>query len=183
MALAETALTDEQFQALIADPAQITSHEIALEILDVLDGEIAEIQAQIDQAAVESITKPLTPERQAWLKRASYAAAMRRNERHRVMQRDKEIRGTKFHGGKPKDPEVGKLKQARLLEEATVRKAGKQLGTERERTRQMEIAQKRRELRAGMLRSALKDIAELATESGAEWAQRRAKRALEETSQ
>ncbi len=183
MSLAEPELTDEQFQVMIDDPAHITSHDVALEVLGVLDGEIAEIQAQIDQAAVESITKPLSPERQAWLKRASYAAAMRRNERHRVMQRDKEIRGTKFHGGTPKDPEVGRLKQARLLEEAQARRTAKQGDVERERTRQMEIAQKHRELRAGMLRSALKDIAELGIEQGGEWACRRAKRALEENSQ
>lgn len=139
-------LSEDAITALIADPASIQSHEVALEVLDVLDDEIANIQAQLDQAAAEAISRPLPADRQAWYKRASYAAAMRRNERHRVMQRDKEIRGTKFRGGTPKDPEVGKLKQARLRDEAQTRKAGMLLKIEQEKTRQMEIAQRRREL-------------------------------------
>src|SRR5690348_5565519 len=54
---------------------------------------------------------------------------MRRNERHRVMQRDKEIRGTKGHAGTPKDPnkaEANRLKQARLMVEAETRRDAKQ---------------------------------------------------------
>jgi hypothetical protein len=148
MSIAEqepVSLSEDAITALIADPAAIPSHEVALEVLDVLDDEIANIQAQLDQAAAEAISRPLPPDRQAWYKRASYACAMRRNERHRIMVRDREIRNSKLFGGSPKDPEAKRLKQARLLEEAQTRKAAKLLKVEQEKTRQMEIAQRRRE--------------------------------------
>lgn len=143
-------LTDDEITAFIADPATIPTHEIALEVIGCLDEEIANIQTQIDAAMIESNMRPLSEERQAWARRASYAAAMRRNERHRVMQRDKEIRGTK---GKPgqKDPnkaEAGKLKQERLKLEAETRRDAKKLAILEANNRAAAIAQQRRELAA-----------------------------------
>lgn len=140
-------LSEDAITALIADPALISSHEIALEVLDCLDCEIADIQTQIDAAQIESNAKPLSADRQAWLRRASYAAAMRRNERHRVMQRDKEIRGTKNAAQmKPRvDPEAQKLKQARLLAEQETRRDAKKLELEKQRTLQMQLAALKRD--------------------------------------
>lgn len=181
MSLAETRedLSDERIDAMIADPARIATHDEALELIDILDHDIAHIQTQVDSAQIEANARPLSANRMDWLRRASYACAMKRNQRHRVMQRDKEIRGTKQSGEKPKDPELGKLKQARMLEEAQAKRAAKLAEIEREKTKQLDIAQKNRDLKAGILRSALKDIAELAVEQGAEWAQRRAIYALD----
>lgn len=150
-------LTDDQVTGFIADPATIPDHDHAIQVLDCLDAEIASIQAQIDQAVAESMIRPLTEDRQAWLKRASYAAAMRRNERHKVFMRDKEIRGTKFQQRQksPDETEVKRLKQVRLMEEAQTRReiaaskrAQHNVRMEEIRTQQMEIAQRKRELAA-----------------------------------
>lgn len=144
-------LTDDQITALVDDPAKIETHEIALEVLAVLDAEIADIQSQVDAAIIEANARPLPPDRQAWLRRATYAGAMRRNERHKIFQRDKELRGTKNKGHTPKDPlkaEANKIKQERLREEATVRRKNKELEIEKQRTAQMQIAVQRRELDA-----------------------------------
>lgn len=145
---AATGLSDDEITALIADPAKIMSHETALEIIAVLDAEIANIQTQVDAATIEANVRPLTPERQAWLRRASYAGAMRRNERHRVYQRDKELRGTKGIGNMPpKDPhkaEANLLKQQRLADEAKTRRAKKELEREKQRTLQLQLVNERK---------------------------------------
>lgn len=143
-----TALTDDDVDRFIADPALITTHEQALEILETLDDEIANIQAQVDAAQIESNAKPLSPDRLAWVQRASYACAMRRNMRHRVMQRDKELRGTKSWGGKPKDPdkkEANIVKQRRLAGEVEIRRLAKQSDHLRLQNEREALAQKRRE--------------------------------------
>jgi hypothetical protein len=143
-------LTDDQITALISDPAKIETHEMALEVIGVLDAEIANIQTQIDAATIEANIRPLSSERQSWLKRASYAAAMRRNERHKVYQRDKELRGLKGRAfTEPKHTKEEKaLKQQRLLVEAETRRASKQLALSQARAREMELAQQSRELKA-----------------------------------
>lgn len=155
-------LTDDQITALIDDPAKIETHEQALTVLDCLDAEIANIQAQVDAAVIEANARPLASERQAWLRRATYAGAMRRNERHRVMQRDKELRGTKRPGIMPgsKTKEEKLAKQQRLLAEAEARKAAKQAEIERQKTQQMDLAQRRRELDFATLRAALTECAQ-----------------------
>lgn len=143
-------LTDDEVTAFIADPAKITTHEIALEVIAVLDAEIASIQAKLDAAAIEHNGRPMAAERQDWVRRASYASAMKRNERFRVMQRDREIRMTKgpaMRAGKIKDPEANRLKQSRLTEEALTRRADKQARAATEQTKQMEVAQRMRELK------------------------------------
>jgi hypothetical protein len=139
-------LSDEQIMAMIADPATIPTHEIALEVMAVLDAEIANIQTQVDAATIEANIRPLAPNRMAWLKRASYAGAMRRNERQKIYQRDKELRGMKGRAfTEPKHSKEEKaLKQQRLMIEAEDRRLKRQLAIEKERTRQMEIAQEKR---------------------------------------
>lgn len=152
MGIAQSApMTDDDVDRFIADPALITTHEQALEILETLDDEIASIQAQVDAAQIESNAKPLSPDRLAWVQRASYACAMRRNMRHRVMQRDKELRGTKNWGGKPKDPdkkEANIIKQRRLADEVAIRKATKLADVLRLQNEREALAQQRREFHA-----------------------------------
>ena len=148
--VANDEMNDEQITEFIADPAKIESHEQVLEIIGTLDSEIASIQIQIDAASFESMGRPLTTEREAWLRRASYAAAMRRNERHRVMQRDKEIRRIKGPAQQaPKHtPEEKILKQQRLMEEASARRATKQAEGLKSQLALQDVAQRRRELEA-----------------------------------
>ena len=138
-------MDEDEFNKFIDDPSLIETHEKALVILDILDSEIANIQVQLDAARIEANGEPLPPERQAWLKRASYAAAMRRNARLRVYQRDKEIRYVK---GKavtdPKDKEVKLVKQQRLRAEVEDRRLKRQQAIEAEKTHQMLIAHGRR---------------------------------------
>ncbi len=144
-------LSDDAIGAFIDDPATIPTHEIALEVLDVLEHEIADIQAQVDAATIEAQAVPLSAEKQDWLRRACYAGAMRRNDRHRVMQRDKELRGTKSSGGKAKDPDKVKAnlaKQERLLEETKLRRINKEIERSKQTAAQMRLAQERRELHA-----------------------------------
>ncbi len=154
-------LSDDDIDRFISDPSLIGSHEQAMQVIDALDDEIANIHAQINAAQFEADLRPLSPDRLDWLKRASYAGAMKRNERHRVMQRDKEIRGIKLWGGTPKDPtkkEANLLKQQRLADEAASRKLTKQneyLALQNEREA---LAQRRREFQAqfDILRDALR---------------------------
>lgn len=166
----DAGLSDDEITALIDDPAKIESHEVALEVVAVLDAEIANIQAQVDAAVIEANVRPLSPERQAWLRRATYAGAMRRNERHRVMQRDKELRGVKGNATtEPKHTkEEKRLKQERLLVEAQDRRLKRQLAVESERAKQMEIAERRRSqqteiqaLRAKLARPEVKAASDL----------------------
>lgn len=125
-------LTDKQITALINDPALIMTHDVAREVLGRLNDEIASIQAQIDAATIEANARPLPSERQAWLIRASYAAAMRKRAHRAVMQRDREIRGTKGPAQTPLSPErqaqreVGLAKNVRLKAEAEARVAKRQ---------------------------------------------------------
>lgn len=128
-------------QSVLADPAHITTHEQANEIITVLDHEIANIEAALECARVEAATSPLPEHRMDWVRRAAYAAAMKRNARHRIIQRDKELRGTKGPAiTQPrKDPGEGVAKQARLQAEAEERKAAKVAEAERNKVRLAEI--------------------------------------------
>ena len=144
-------VSDDDLERFIADPSLIQTHEQALEVIDALDSEIAKIQSQVDAAQIEANVRPLTPERQGWVKRASYACAMKRNERHKVMQRDKEIRGIKLWPGKPHDPdkkESNLLKQKRLADEVAIRRLDKQNQHLAHQNKQEELARQRREFQA-----------------------------------
>lgn len=150
MSLAEEhdELTDDQITAYIEDPASILTHEVAISVYECLDNEIASIQTQIDAAMIEANLRPLSEERQAWAKRASFAAAVKRNQRHKVYQRDKELRGVKGKAfTEPKHSKEEKLlKQQRLLIEAETRRDAKKLALQVAKNREMEIAQQRRDL-------------------------------------
>ena len=122
MAAQPNTLSDDEITALIGDPSKIETREVAMEIMGVLDAEIADIQTQLDAAMIEANLRPLSAERQAWARRASYAAAMRRREYHRVLQRDRELRNAKLRGPQRRDPEEGRLKQQRLQAEADARR-------------------------------------------------------------
>lgn len=141
-------LTDEQIDLYVDDPLTIESHEVAREIISILDGEIANIDAQIIVANVEAQARPLPPERQDWLRRAAYAGAMRRNERHHVIQRDKFLTGTKNQGTPPKDKEEKRLKHERLLSESTERRLKRQTEILRLENERMALANAKRELAA-----------------------------------
>jgi hypothetical protein len=123
-------LSDEQITAMIDDPVLIDDHETALEVLAVLDAEIAGIEVQLDAAMIEARARPLPADREAWFRRASYAGAMRRRERHKVYQRDKELRRLKGSALTPAS-EAKKLERAakhqRLLAEAEDRKVKRAL--------------------------------------------------------
>lgn len=88
-------LSDDEFEAKIKDPSLIKTHEEALSILEDLDMNAADISAQIDAFRIEMVARvgEMPQERLAWLRRASYALAMRRNEREKIMKRDRELRG------------------------------------------------------------------------------------------
>ena len=122
----ELTLTDDEVTAYISDPATIPTHEAALYVLDTLDAEIAQIQSQIDAAQIRYNNATIPAETEAWLRRAAYAGAMRRNERHRIIQRDKEIRGTKFQTvPNVEKKQANLLKQERLKIEAETRREEK----------------------------------------------------------
>lgn len=146
----EISLTDDQITAYIDDPASIETHEIANEIIGCLHNEIAAIQAQIDATMIEANVRPLSEERQSWVKRASYAAAMKKQQLRSVHQRDKEIRGTK--GPAVTEPKVSReekaLKQQRLLVEAETRRDAKKLALQNATIQVARIAQQRRDLEA-----------------------------------
>jgi hypothetical protein len=144
-----SALDDDTIGRLLDDPALIETHEQAAELIDMLDREIANITAQIEAAEMNRTAS--TERGQNWLRRATYARAMRINERIRVRQRDKEIRGTKGPAQTPPSGlgrEESALKQQRLMEEASARRAARAADMERERTRQMELARAKEELKA-----------------------------------
>lgn len=149
--MAEATLSDDDLDRLIGDPALIPTHEVALEVIDALDAEIADIQAKVDACQIEHNAKPMPPETKSWLQRASYAAAMRRNSRHRVMQRDKEIRGCKLFGGNPPDPtkkEANIIKQTRLAGEVEMRRLAKQSEHLRLQNERETLAHQRRAFQA-----------------------------------
>lgn len=144
-------VSDDDLDRFIADPALISTHEEALEVISALDAEIASIKAQVDAAQIEANVRPLSLDRQSWLKRAAYACAMRQNERHKVMQRDKELRGIKLWLGNPPDPtkkEANIVKQKRLADEVAAKRLAKQIEHDKLQNERELLAQKRREFQA-----------------------------------
>ena len=119
------ALSDERFDAVCADPTIIENHQEAAAVLQELDGDIANIQAQLDAYEIEFSGRTPPEERRSWFRRASHARAFKASIRHRVIMRDKELRKTKGPSTTPakRDPAVGLAKQARLMVEAENRRA------------------------------------------------------------
>lgn len=88
-------LSDDDFEAKVQDPSRIGTHEEAMAIIAELEVNAADIAGQIGvyQAEAQARLGEMPPDRQAWVRRASFALAMRRSEKDRVMKRDREIRG------------------------------------------------------------------------------------------
>lgn len=133
-------LTEDQIDALIKDPATIPDHETALELMAILDHEMAGIQAQVDAKAARYNGRPMPDIEEDWLRRATYASAMRKSERHKIYMRDKELRGMKGPAQLGSDPELkankakaNLIKQERLLAEADIRRIQKKLDLENAR--------------------------------------------------
>lgn len=124
-------LTDEQVTAYIDDPATIPTHEAALEVMGVLDAEIAEIQAQLDADEIAHSGRARSMERDNWYRRASYARNMKQRDRNAVYKRDREIRHivgpamTAKRGKSPEELAAKQAKQDRLKAEAEARREAK----------------------------------------------------------
>ena len=131
---------DPALEAAIRDPAQVTSHEQILLFIGMLDLEIASIESQLEMARAEAAIAPLTNYRQDWMRRAAYARSMRWNQRHRLHQRDKELRGVKGPAQTPpKDPAEGQAKMARFQAEVEARRAAKLAETAKHNARAAEF--------------------------------------------
>lgn len=136
-------LDDEQFEARLKDPSIIATHEEAVAILEELDRNIAQIEMQIEAYSIEANSREMPEERQAWLRRAAYACAMKRNGRHRVMQRDRELRGTKNNGSTPKDTSLKLARKEALILELSDRKLKREADVLRQRAALEAIADNR----------------------------------------
>lgn len=136
-------LDDEQFEARLRDPSLIATHEEAVMILEELDHDIAQIGMQIEAYSIEASTREMPEDRQAWLRRAAYAGAMKRNGRHRVIQRDRELRGTKNNGTPPKDPALKLARKEAFILELSDRKLKREADVLRQRVALEAVADKR----------------------------------------
>ena len=83
--MTDFALTDEDIDRFIDDPSLIESRELACDIIDTLDHEIANISAQVEVAEVKMRAGGDVDD--DWLHRATYAKAMRINQRDRIYRR------------------------------------------------------------------------------------------------
>ncbi len=115
-------LSDDDYEARIADTALIATHAEACAILVELDSNIAHIQTQIDLFATEATGRAMPENRRDWLRRAAYACAIQRSQRHRVLARDRELRNSSIVQKAKKDREERMAQQARLTVEAEGRK-------------------------------------------------------------
>lgn len=147
-------LTDDEIETLINRPDQIESREQGWEIIEIIDAEIANIDAQIAVAESEGRISPLSEDRRDWLRRAAYARAMKANERDRVYRRCKYFRFMKgpdnqesTEAAKTK-AEANRIKQERLKIEGEAKRLKRANEAETIRLEQMKIAQLKREIKA-----------------------------------
>ena len=122
---------DEQneFEAMLDDPSKISTREKAQEIIEILDQEIAAITAQLDVAQLEAHYTPLSEERAAWARRATYARAVKYAQKNRVVRRDKQIGGIRGYtppSGK-KTPEAIIARNERQKAEVEARREAKRI--------------------------------------------------------
>lgn len=120
--MSDTELTDDAFEAMINDPALITTHAQTLEILDSIGAEIASITSQIDSFAIANAGRDLTEAQSGWLHRATMARGFRQNELRRVLTRDREIRVINMNAPK-KDRSEEQAKHERFMAEVETRRA------------------------------------------------------------
>lgn len=143
-------LSDDDINRMIDDPALIETHEQALEVMAVLDAEIAAINSQVETCQTMYFGRPLPPEKEAWVRRATYASAMRRNDWNKVYKRDKELRGLKsvqrVSLRVAEQPERI-ARQQRFQAEAEDRKAKRAAEHDALRLRQAEASNKANELK------------------------------------
>lgn len=123
-------LSVEEVDARIADPALIATHEEALMVMQVLDGEIADIAAQLDAQTVEAAGQTAPVLRQEWRRRAVFACDMRRGARQAVRQRDRELRGVTIEDRRTVRLDASRQdadtpRERRLQAEAEARKAAR----------------------------------------------------------
>jgi hypothetical protein len=92
---AEVGFLDDEFEAKVRDTALISTHAEALAMIEEIDMNAADIQAQIDAFRIEMVARvgEMPQHRLDWCRRASCALAMRRVERERILKRDRELRG------------------------------------------------------------------------------------------
>lgn len=145
-------LAEEEAEKLIGDPALIDSHELALEVMALLDHRIAEITVQLEVAGAQAQLRPMSAEREGWFRRAAYARAMFGRAQHRIFMRDKELRQARglHHLQQKFAPEVKEEKAQRhqryVLENEgrkqarEVEKAKHAAAAEQQRTAQMQLA-------------------------------------------
>jgi len=141
-------ISEDAIVEFIDDPSLISSKEEGFAVIDVIDSEIANIDSQIEAAKVIGNID------EGWLHRATYAKAMKFQEKHRIYRRCNHLR---FMKGGPDQQErtaaneikaqANLEKQQRLRAEADARRAGKVAAAESAKTEQMRVANARREIK------------------------------------
>jgi hypothetical protein len=135
-------LSDEEFEDRLIDTSLIKTHEECVSILNELDADIAAIQSQIDVYELSTSGRLLPQERTDWAKRATFACAIKRSQRHRVMMRDRELR-PKPQPSPKKDQSLQIAKQERLKSEVDDRKEKRALEARRLHLIEADIIQRR----------------------------------------
>lgn len=146
-------ILNDTYEDLIADPALIDTHELALEIISYLENEISNIESQIKTAeTIKAFRDPV------WLKRATYAMCLKRHKLTRVYNRDKEIRQVLRATQLQHEEEIKLLKkraevvrQERLLVEAENIRTQKKITYENILKDKMDTAQRARESKIRLL--------------------------------
>jgi hypothetical protein len=135
----------DDFDTKLRDTSLIATREECLDIVTQLDHAIASIQRQIDVFNIKNDGLVLHPDQEDWLQNAAYACAMKKNQRHKVMMRDREFRNVKFQ--QHNDPALKLAKQEkhiakneRMKAEAEARKAAKLVEQQKWQVAQAEIS-------------------------------------------
>jgi hypothetical protein len=121
----------EEFDRLAQNPRLIETVEIAAEVLTLLDNKLESIGCQLDAATTEAQVQPLSPDRQEWLRRVSWARAKTARQRNAVAGRHSELSGK---------PVGGSAEHERVKAEAEEKRAARALEHERLKTAQLEAA-------------------------------------------
>ena len=144
-------LTDDEITAYEDDPTTIPSHEIALEVIRVLDEEIAAITMQLERHDARYPEDIAPADRRTWALRATMARAFKRQARTKVMMRDRELRGiAKGPAQTPPDPDKAlerERKHQRLMAEVEARKAAKLASAAENARRQAELSLQSQQLK------------------------------------
>lgn len=116
----------DEIEACILDPALIQTHAQALEVLQAIQLEIGNIEAQLSDYALEAARHQEMPQgRREWHRRAAFALSVRQGMRRAVNARDRELRG--IPDAVPPGAAENQARHSRLRAEAQDRKAGRLL--------------------------------------------------------